>query len=74
MVDRSATSELAQLRSVAAFYELLTRCGKYLPEESSKYVTEKQLILVQKGQIFALEQEQVVFRICVKPPSKELLV
>jgi len=74
MVDRSATSELAQLRSVAAFYELLTRCGKYLPDESSKYVTEKQLILVQKGQIFALEQEQVVFRICVKPPSKELLV
>jgi hypothetical protein len=41
MVDRSATSELAHLKSVAAFWELQTRNGKYLPEESSKYVNEK---------------------------------
>jgi hypothetical protein len=31
MVDRSATVELATLKSVSAFRELLTRCGKYLP-------------------------------------------
>jgi hypothetical protein len=74
MVDRSATAELASLKSVAAFWELLTRCGKFLPDPNSKYVTEKQLLLVQRAQIFAMEQSQVVFRVCVKPPSKEVLV
>jgi hypothetical protein len=32
MVDRSATAELATLKSVAAYWELQTRYGKYLPE------------------------------------------
>ena len=41
MVDRSATAQLATLKSVAAYWELQTRNGKYLPEESSKYITEK---------------------------------
>ena len=74
MVDRSATSELATLKSVSAFWELLTRCGKYLPDENSKYITEKQLLLIQQTQIFAMDQSQVVFRVCVRPPSKEVLV
>jgi len=46
MVERSATAELASLKNVAAFWELLTRYGKYLPEESSKFITEKQLKLI----------------------------
>ena len=54
MVDRSATAELATLKSVAAFWELLVRHGKLLPEYSSKYITEKQLLLIQKNEIFAL--------------------
>ena len=41
MVERSATAHLATLKSVAAYWELQTRNGKYLPEESSKYITEK---------------------------------
>jgi hypothetical protein len=55
MVDRSATAELATLKSVTAYWELQTRYGKYLPENSSKYVTEKQLLLIQQGKIFALD-------------------
>ncbi len=74
MVDRSATAELATLKSVAAFWELLTRHGRYLPEYSSKYITEKQLLLVQQNKIFALNQSQVVFKLCVKPPSKLVLI
>jgi hypothetical protein len=74
MVDRSATAELATLKSVAAYWELQTRSGKYLPEESSKYVTERQLLMVQQKQIFSLDQTQIVFRVCVKPPSKLVLV
>jgi hypothetical protein len=74
MVDRSATAELATLKSVSAFWELLTRCGKFLPEENSKYVTEKQLLLIQQNQIFAMDQSQVVFRVCVRPPSKQVLI
>ena len=74
MVERSATAELASLKNVAAFWGLQTRYGKYLPEESSKYITEKQLKLIQEGKIFTLEQAQVVFRKCVTPPSKLILV
>ena len=54
MVDRSTTTELANLKSVTAFWELLVRNGKFLPEYSSKYITEKQLLLIQKNEIFAL--------------------
>ena len=45
-----------------------------MPEESSKYVTEKQLQLIQFNKIFNLEQQQVVFRVCATPPSKLVLV
>ena len=55
MVDRSATAQLATLKNVAAYWELLTRCGKYLPEESSKYKTEKQLLLIQQNKIFCMD-------------------
>jgi len=65
---------LATLKNVAAYWELLTRNGKYLPEESSKYVTEKQLQLVQYNKIFNMDQSQVAFRVCVKTPSKLVLV
>jgi len=41
MVERRATQDLATLKSVSAFWELLTRSGKFLPDENSKYVTEK---------------------------------
>jgi hypothetical protein len=74
MVDRSATAELATLKSVAAFWELLVRHGKLLPEYSSKYITEKQLLMIQANEIFSMDQVQVIFRLCVKPPSKLVLV
>jgi hypothetical protein len=56
MVDRSATAELATLKSVAAFWELLVRHGKCLPEYSSKYITEKQLLMIQANEIFSVDQ------------------
>jgi len=74
MVDRSATAQLATLKNVAAYWELQTRCGKYLPEESSKYITEKQLLLIQQNKIFCMDQSQVIFRVCVKAPRKLVLV
>ena len=45
-----------------------------MPEESSKYITEKQLQLIQHSKIFSLDQTQVIFRVCATPPNKLVLV
>ena len=55
MANRSATDQLLTLKSVAAYWELLVRHGKYLPEQTSKYVTESQLKSVQLNTIFNLD-------------------
>jgi hypothetical protein len=57
MVDRTATAELAKLKNTEAFWELLVRNGKFLPEFSSKFINEKTLISIEQGVIFAMNQE-----------------
>ncbi len=57
-----------------AFHELATRNGAYVPELSSKFVTEKTLTLMTTGKIFSLPQNKVVFRICTRQPQKMYLV
>jgi hypothetical protein len=37
-------------------------------------VNEKQLLLIQQNEIFNMDQNQVVFRVCVRPPSKQVLI
>jgi hypothetical protein len=74
MTERSATAELAKLRNVEAFWELLVRNNKFLPQFSSKFINGDTLSLIEQGKIFNLTQDQVVFRVCVKPPSKLVLV
>jgi hypothetical protein len=74
MVDRTATAELAKLKNTEAYWELQVRNGKFLPEFSSKYINEKMLGMIEQGKVFTLSQEQVIFRICVKAPSKLVLV
>ena len=73
-MERSATAELARLRNTEAFWELLVRNRKYLPQFSSKFINGDSLHLIEQGKIFSLNQEQVVFRVCVRPPSKLVLV
>ena len=74
MVDRTATAELAKLKNTEAFWELLVRSGKFLPEFSSKFINEKTLIMIEQDKIFVIPQDKVIFRICVKAPSKLVLV
>ena len=74
MVDRTATAELAKLKNTEAYWELQVRNGKFLPEFSSKYINEKMLVMIEQGKVFTLSQEQIIFRVCVKAPSKLVLV
>ena len=53
-MERSATQELAKLKNVEAFWELMVRNNKYLPEFSSKFVNGEILGLIQDGKIFSL--------------------
>ena len=47
VMDRSATAELAKLRNTEAFWELLVRHKKYLPQFSSKFINGDTLHLIE---------------------------
>ena len=61
-------------RNLAAFHELLTRDGMCCPSINSKFVNKETLSDMYMGKIFRLRQEDIVFRECVKPPTKLVLV
>ena len=62
------------LKNLAAFYELMQREGYCLPDLSSKFVNQVTLTLMYTNKIYNLKQEDVVYRECVKPPSKQAMV
>ena len=61
-------------RNLAAFHEVLTRDGMCCPSINSTFVNKDSLSQMYMGKIFRLRQEDVVYRECVKPPSKLALV
>ena len=50
------------------------REGVFLPDYSSKFVNMPTLLLVKEGKIFKIMQSQVVFKVCMTPPVKQVLV
>ena len=64
----------ANLKNKQAFYELMIRDGYYLPKLTSKFMNQKMMQAIRDKKVFALLQKQIVFRICISPPSKEHLL
>ena len=63
-----------RLKNMAAFHELMRREGYYVPAISSRFVNKRTLNMMYRGEIFSLRQKDVVYRECVKPPTKLVLV
>jgi hypothetical protein len=45
-----------------------------MPAFSSKFICEKSITSMKKFQTLAIKQEQVVFRVCMNPPTKQILL
>jgi len=52
----------------------MLRDGYFLPKLSSKFVNQKVLQQIRDQKIFSVMQRQVVYRICVAPPPKQVLL
>lgn len=46
----------------------------FLPAFSSKFMCEKAITQIKQGEILAIRQNQVVFRVCMNPPTKNVLI
>jgi len=63
-----------KISGTAMLYELMTRNGFFLPNLKSRYVTQKTLLLIRDGKLWCLKQDQVLTRVCTRPPSVLVLV
>ena len=52
----------------------MLRDGYFLPKLNSKFVNQKVLQLIRDKKVFSIFQRQVIFRICVSPPQKQILL
>jgi hypothetical protein len=59
---------------VRAYWEQEIRQGLYLPAFSSKFMCEKVITQMKNREILAIRQDQVVFRVCMNPPTKNVLL
>jgi hypothetical protein len=64
----------ALVKDKRAYHELLVRSGFVLPDLESKFVSCDNLIAVHNKKIYGLRVEEVFYRQCVTPPSKQVLV
>ena len=64
----------ALVKDKKAYHELLVRSGFVLPELDSKFVSSENLNNIQAKKIYGLRVEDVVYRQCVTPPNKQVLV
>ena len=64
----------ALVKDKKAYHELLVRSGWVLPDLDSKFVSSENLISIQAKKIYGLKVADVVFRQCVTPPCKQVLV
>jgi len=61
-------------KNVKAYWEQEMRQGLYMPAFSSKFICEKTITSMKKLQTLAIRQDQVVFRVCMNPPTKQVLL
>jgi len=61
-------------KNVKAYWEQAMREGLYMPAFSSKFISEKTITSMKRFQTLAIKQEQVVFRVCMSPPTKQILL
>jgi len=61
-------------RNVKAYWETTIREGFYLPAFSSKFINENTITAMKNGEILAIRQNQVTFRVCMTPPTKLVLI
>jgi len=64
----------ALVKDKKAYHELLVRNGYVLPDIDSKFVSSDNLISIQAKKLYGLKVADVVFRQCVTPPCKQVLV
>jgi hypothetical protein len=64
----------ALVKDKKAYHELLVRSGFVLPDLESKFISCDNLIAIHNKKIYGLKVEDVVYRQCVTPPSKQVLV
>ena len=73
-MEQNVSPEEAAIKDKKAYYELLVRQGFYLPKLNSKFVNQRTLIFIRDKKIFVPTQQQVVFRLCCTPPTKEVMI
>ena len=61
-------------KNVRAYWEQEMRQGLYMPAFSSKFICEKTITSMKHFQTLAIKQEQVIFRVCMNPPTKQVLL
>ena len=61
------------ISGVAMLHELMTRQGYVLPAVKSRWTTQKRLLEVRDGKVWALKASDVVYRQCTRPPSCRVL-
>jgi len=64
----------ALVKDKKAYHELLVRSGFVLPDIDSKFVSSDNLISIQAKKLYGLKVNDVCYRQCVTPPSKQVLV
>jgi hypothetical protein len=72
--DGARASQEVVYKNVKAYWEQEMRSGTFLPDYSSKYINMPMLRNIKDGKVLKIKQEQVVFRVCMTPPSKQVLV
>lgn len=61
------------VRCRADLYEMATRNGYYLPDDSSSAVNEVMLLNIMQGAYWCPKTEDIRIKNCVKPPVKDVL-
>jgi hypothetical protein len=61
-------------KNVKAYWEQEIRLGAFLPAFTSKFVNERVITQIKNKELLSIRQEQVVFRVCMTPPKKLVLV
>ena len=61
-------------KNVKAYWETTIREGYFLPAFSSKFINENMITAMKNLEIIAIKQQQVVFRVCLTPPTKFVLI
>ena len=69
-----SSSQQFVFKNVQAFWEHEMREGVFLPDYTSKFVNMPTLLLIKEGKIFKIMQHQVIFKVCMTPPVKQVLV